>query len=119
MTEKTITSLPGIAPPQNEFERKKPFLPRQNGMAAEIVDVGEAVVYHDLGSGRSRRVRVVTPEKADPARGWISAGSPVGAALIGLREGQFAHWQDRGGKKRTLRVLRIENQLEPVGYLNV
>jgi regulator of nucleoside diphosphate kinase len=116
---KTIATLPPFSPPDSEHERARIVArtPRRSGLGA--VDIGEAVVYHDQNTGRTRRVRVVPLRDVDPERGRISLQSPVGAALLGLSVGQTAEWEDRRGNRRTLRVLRIEEDIESVGYLDV
>lgn len=110
---KTITTLPPVS---NDAQEPR-IVPRQDNHG--IVDLGEAVVYRDDKSGRTRRVRIVLPQDVDPERGRISVYSPVGSALMGLHVGQSADWEDRRGNRRTLQVVRIEDNLEPVGYLNV
>lgn len=110
---KTITALPPLA--DSEPLPQRPH--RRSGHG--IVDLGEAVVYCDQASGRTRRVRVVEPDQVDPGRGRISKSSPIGAALLGLRIGEKAEWHDRRGNCHTLTVLRIEDDIEPLGYLNV
>jgi regulator of nucleoside diphosphate kinase len=111
---KTITTLPPVA---IDDARVAPVVLRQDNHG--IVDLGEAVVYRDDKSGQTRRVRIVLPQDVDPERGRISVYSPVGSALMGLHVGQSADWEDRRGNRRTLQVVRIEDNLEPVGYLNV
>jgi regulator of nucleoside diphosphate kinase len=116
---KTITTLPPLSPHDSDHERARIVArtPRRSGPGA--VDMGEAVVYHDQNTGRTRRVRIVPPRDVDPERGRISLQSPVAAALLGLSVGQTAEWEDRRGNRRTLRVLRIEDDIEPAGYLDV
>lgn len=115
---KTITTLPPFAAQEPE----RPRIVLRTAPTAEhppIVKLGAAVVYREHGTHRPRRIRVVPPHEADPGRGHISSAAPVAAALIGLSEGQTGSWHDRDGKRRSLRVLRIEADLEPVGYINV
>jgi regulator of nucleoside diphosphate kinase len=111
---KTITTLP----PVSSHDTHHPRGPQRHSDHG-VVNLGEAVLYRDQKTGRTRRVRVVRPEDVDPERNRISVHSPVGAALIGLHVGQSATWEDRRGNRRTLSVLGIEDNLEPVGYLNV
>jgi regulator of nucleoside diphosphate kinase len=112
---KTITALPPIAATDHTHAPAR--IHRRAGHG--IVEIGEAVVYRDQNTGRTRRVRVVEPDRVDPERGRISIASPVGAALVGLRVGEKAEWEDRRGNRRTLKVLRIEDNIEPLGYFNV
>lgn len=114
---KTITTFPPVASTPGAARKSRPAPREASGYG--IVEMGEAVVYHDPKTGRTRRVRLVLPQDVDHERGRISVHSPVGAALLGLAEGQTGEWQDRRGNRRTLRVVRIEDDLEPGGYLNV
>ena len=50
--------------------------------------MGSQVVYRDEGTGRIREVALVYPHEADINLNRISVLTPVGAALIGLAEGQ-------------------------------
>lgn len=136
---KTMTVLPPIAIPGDEHQRLQTiaeaalrtsphsarFLLDELNRAAvstrlnrRTVRMGVPVVFRDHSSGRDRRVRVVYPGEADPAAGRISVLTPVGAALVGLGEGQSMEWHDRRGNRRMLRVLRIEDDIEPAGYFD-
>ncbi len=112
---KTITTLPPVS---SHDANPRVFLRQPQGDQG-VVNLGEAVIYRDQKTGRTRRVRVVLPQDVDTERGHISVYSPVGAALMGLHVGQSADWEDRRGNRRTLHVVGIEDNLEPVGYLNV
>jgi transcription elongation factor GreA len=50
------------------------------------VGFGSTVTLEDADSGEEKVYRLVLPEEVDAAQGLISAGSPVGKALIGKRE---------------------------------
>ncbi len=60
---------------------------------ARIVALNSRVTFRDLLSGEQKTVTLVLPDKADEARGRISVLSRLGAALIGLREGQVIAWE--------------------------
>jgi len=47
---------------------------------------GSTVTLEDADSGEVKVYRLVLPEEVDAAQGLISAGSPVGKALIGKQE---------------------------------
>jgi regulator of nucleoside diphosphate kinase len=114
---KTITTLPPVS--SDDAQPSRVVLNRPSDGGHGIVNLGEVVIYRDHKTGRTRRVRVVLPQEVNPEHGRISVYSPVGAALMGLQVGQTANWEDRRGNRRTLHVLGIEDNLEPVGYLNV
>jgi transcription elongation factor GreA len=50
------------------------------------VGFGSTVTLEDADSGEEKVYRLVMPEEVDAAQGLISAGSPVGMALIGKQE---------------------------------
>lgn len=50
------------------------------------VGFGSTVTLEDADSGEEKVYRLVLPEEVDAGQGLISAGSPVGKALIGKQE---------------------------------
>ena len=78
-------------------------------MPANVVRMHSRVTYQIDGAGDSREVELVFPEEADAAAGKVSVLAPVGAALLGLEEGQSIDWAFfPDGNVRRLRVLRTE-----------
>ncbi len=76
-------------------------------LPAEIVSIGSEVEYLDMGTGETRRVRLVTPAEADMEFGRLSILTPVGAGLIGLAKGQSIDWPCPSGRPRVLRILDV------------
>lgn len=72
-----------------------------------VVGMNSLVEFLDEAHGGARLVRLVYPGEADIEQGKVSIATPIGAALLGLREGQAIRWPDRDGKVRALRVLRV------------
>jgi regulator of nucleoside diphosphate kinase len=89
-----------------ELERASTDAPDDPG---RIVRMQSHVRFRDEATGQVRDVQLVYPGEADPASGRISILTPVGTALIGLREGQSIQWQDRGGKAKSLTVLNVRD----------
>lgn len=77
----------------------------------DVVTMGSSVEFVDEGNGASRTVQLVYPPEADISAGRISILTPVGAGLIGLREGQSILWPDREGQERRLTIIKV-TQLE-------
>ena len=71
-----------------------------------VVAMGSTVEFA-TEEGKTRRVTLVYPDQADIAKERISVLTPIGAALIGLGEGQTITWKTRDGRARVLRVLRV------------
>jgi transcription elongation factor GreA len=72
----------------------------------DIVDFGERVRLRDLDTGKRLEYELVGTLEADPAAGRISAESPLGRALIGLRKGEVA-LVDAPRGQRQLRITSI------------
>lgn len=75
-------------------------------MPADVVTLGSLVTYRDESCGSIRSIKLVAPGDADLSRARISIVSPIGAALIGLAEGQSMEWEI-GGEIRSLYVIRV------------
>lgn len=73
----------------------------------DVVTIGSWVTYTDRGSGESRTVQLVYPDRADIAAGRVSVLTPVGAALLGLSPGQAMVWRTRTGAARDLVVTAV------------
>lgn len=82
--------------------------------STRVVTMGSHVRFRDNSSGRVLEAQLVYPDRADPNARRISILTPVGAALIGLPEGQTMQWRDRGGRDKTLTVIKVQNDLELV-----
>jgi len=86
----------------------------QTEIDRNVVTMNSDVTYEELVSGARRTVRVVYPDRADAARGWISVLAPLGSALLGLRVGQEIEWRIPSGMRR-VRVLAVPYQPEANG----
>mgnify|MGYP000852555351 CR=1 FL=1 len=87
-----------------EVERAKIVAPE--ALPRNVVAMGSTVEFA-TEEGKTRRVTLVYPDQADIAKERISVLTPIGAALIGLGEGQSIMWTTRDGRTRELRVLRV------------
>lgn len=72
-----------------------------------VVQMGSMVEFK-TDDGHRRRVQLVFPSDADIALGRVSILTPIGAALIGLSEGQAIMWTTRDGRELELTVLSVE-----------
>lgn len=71
-----------------------------------VVQMGSAVEFLS-DDGQQRRVTLVFPGEADIAAGKVSILTPIGAALIGLSEGQSITWIARDGRRHKLTILSV------------
>jgi regulator of nucleoside diphosphate kinase len=83
-----------------------------DAMLAGVVQMGSQVVF-ESDDGRTRPIVLVFPGQADIAEGRISILTPIGAALIGLSEGQSIEWRTREGRTRRLTVLSVAAATQP------
>jgi len=81
-------------------------------VAPSVVTMNSQVEFMDDQTGQVRRMKLVYPEHADILHDRISVLTPVGAALIGLSEGQSMQWKTRQGKSKSLTVLKVHFQPE-------
>lgn len=76
-------------------------------LRADVVALGREVVFRDETTGREHTVVLVLPQDADIAKRRASVMTPIGVALIGLREGASFTWETRDGETRKLTVVRV------------
>lgn len=74
---------------------------------AKTIRMGSAFTFH-TDDGRDRDGTLVFPADADIAAGRISILTPIGAALIGLTEGQSITWTARDGHRHVLTVTHVD-----------
>lgn len=73
----------------------------------DVVTMYSTVAFTDEASGATRDVQLVYPRDADISAGRISILTPIGAGLVGLREGQSIQWPDRDGRERKLTIVKV------------
>lgn len=78
-------------------------------IAPSVVTMNARVTFRDEVAGQERTVTLVYPQEADVAAGRVSVLTPIGAALIGVAEGQSITWFTRQGVAKTLAVLEVEH----------
>ncbi|SCY07179.1 nucleoside diphosphate kinase regulator [Microvirga guangxiensis] len=79
-----------------------------------IVTMHSEVEYQDMVTGDIRRITLVYPGEEDLDAGRISVMTQIGAALIGLSEGQSIEWDAPTGGWRGLMVRRVHFQPERI-----
>lgn len=89
-------------------ETSRARLHKRSAIPSDVITMGASVEFVDEGSGARRTVQLVYPPEADIEAGRISILTPVGAGLIGLREGQSILWPDRDGRERLLAIVRVD-----------
>ena len=82
---------------------------------ASLVTMNSRVLIADEFLGEERTLTLCYPPDADPKTGFVSVLSPVGTALLGLAEGQMAHWSAPNGEQASARILKVVFQPEESG----
>jgi len=94
---------------QSEMERA--HVVAADEVPDNVVRMG-SIVEFSADAGQRRRVTLVYPVEADIAEGRISILTPIGAALIGLSQGQSIAWTARDGRRHRLTVLEVRQSGE-------
>ena len=84
----------------------------------DVVTMHSEVEYQDDVTGQIRRITLVYPDEEDLDADQVSVLTYIGAALIGLREGQSIEWQGPIGGWRGLTVPRVHFQPERMAGLS-
>lgn len=84
-------------------------------VSPDVVTMYSQVELADLATGKAYRLTVCYPADAEPASGFVSVLSPVGASLIGQRVGAIARWQSPSGVQGAAEVLALLFQPEASG----
>lgn len=89
-------------------ELKKAKLVSKDEFPCDVVRLNSTVRIKPEDKNNIMELMIVTPDKADIKERKISIMSPIGTALIGLRQGQKVKWQVPSGKK-TFTILEVNN----------
>lgn len=80
-----------------------------------LVTMNSRVLIADALLGEERTLTLCYPPDADPQTGCVSVLSPVGTALLGLAQGQVAHWSAPNGAQASAKILKVVFQPEESG----
>jgi regulator of nucleoside diphosphate kinase len=81
----------------------------------DVVTMNSRVVFRDDGSQTTQTVTLVYPGQENSVEGCISILTPVGAALLGLSEGQNISYATPDGRQKSLTLLKVLYQPESEG----
>lgn len=84
-------------------------------VSPDVVTMYSQVLVRDADTGQRSTLTLCYPPDADPERGFVSAMSPVGWSLIGLRVGDVARWSTPAGDQKQAEVVAILFQPEASG----
>jgi transcription elongation factor GreA len=77
-------------------------------VGTDVVSIGTTVHVKDQGNGRSETYTIVGSSEANPAERKLSNESPVGKALIGAKRNEIVAVVLPNGKKRQLKITKID-----------
>lgn len=98
---------------ESELERAAVVAPQN--VPQDTVTMRSHVVFGYGHSQRPHWLTLVYPGEADLDQAKISVATPVGAALIGLREGQSIGWTTASGEERRITLHKVAWQPEREG----
>ena len=78
-----------------------------NDVPGNVVRMHSLVTFSDVASQEESTVRLVYPGEVNRMPLSVSVLAPVGAALIGLREGESITWPLPNGRQKTITVLKV------------
>ena len=73
----------------------------------DVVTMMSHVSFVDEATGDRHSVQLVYPKDADMTDNRLSVLTPVGAGLIGMRQGDAIDWPNRVGTVRRLRIVEV------------
>ena len=73
----------------------------------QLVTMNSRVLIADEQTGDVRTLTLCYPPDTDPDTGFVSVLSPIGTGLLGLTEGQLAHWSTPGGTQASAKILKV------------
>lgn len=82
---------------------------------SDIITMYSQVIVEDLESQKRQKLTLCYPGDAEPHLGFISVLSPVGASLLGQREGGIARWRTPNGDSCAARIVTLLFQPEASG----
>jgi regulator of nucleoside diphosphate kinase len=84
-------------------------------VSPDIVTMYSQALLQDSASGERFKLTLCYPADAEPAAGFVSVLSPVGASLLGLRVGSTARWLTPHGEPGAAEVVALLFQPEASG----
>ena len=111
-----LVESPQVAPAVGDYlmgELERARIVALEEVAPNVVTMQSRFIFKDESTGESRTAALVYPGDEDIGQGCISVVTPVGAALLGLSEGQSIAFETRTGEPRMLTLLRVLSQAVP------
>jgi regulator of nucleoside diphosphate kinase len=110
LTDLATASLERLPEVANELlsEMDRAKVVQDGSVPNDVVRMGSIVTFKS-DDGNTRTFKLVYPAEESLDEHRISVMTPVGAALIGLSEGQSISWTARDGRHHQLTVTKVES----------
>ena len=110
LTDLATASLERLPDVANELlsEMDRAKVVQDGSVPDDVVRMGSTVTFKS-DDGNTRTFKLVYPVEESLDEHRISVMTPVGAALIGLAEGQSISWAARDGRRHELTVEKVKN----------
>ena len=110
LTDLATASLERLPEVANELlsEMDRAKVVQDGSVPDNVVRMGSTVTFKS-DDGNTRTFKLVYPAEESLDEHRISVMTPVGAALIGLAEGQSISWAARDGRRHELPVEKVKN----------
>jgi regulator of nucleoside diphosphate kinase len=82
-------------------------------VADDIIQLNSTFEVKDVSTNQVLNFTLTVPKLANLAEKKLSIFTPLGAALIGFRQGMVIDWELPGGKKK-LEILKVSSQSQLV-----
>jgi regulator of nucleoside diphosphate kinase len=114
LTDLATASLERLPDVANELlsEMDRAKVVQDGNVPDNVVRMGSTVTFKS-DDGNTRTFKLVYPAEESLDEHRISVMTPVGAALIGLAEGQSIEWTARDGRRQRLTVVEVERAASP------
>lgn len=106
VAENLLDVLPDVGRFLDDELTRARVVPRRS-VPRDVVTMNATVEFVLEQSARPERLKLVYPADHVPDGSSISIASPVGVALLGLKEGQSMSWPSRYGEKLSLKVTKV------------
>lgn len=81
----------------------------EHNIPSNVVTMNSLVTFKNLTTNQVATLRLVYPNEHKDST-TVSVLAPIGAALIGLREGEQIHWPLPNGKSAQLKIVSVDQQ---------
>jgi len=107
VAENLLEVLPDVGRFLDDELTRARVVPRRS-VPRNVVTMNATVEFVLEQSAKPERLKLVYPADHVQDGSSISIASPVGVALLGLKEGQSMSWPSRYGEKLSLKVVKVE-----------